>query len=105
MHQELGDDEGLPTIEFRQNIMNMNGASKEFERAVVAGTLYHGMNPVLRWMLGNVSIYQDGNGNIRPDKKKSTEKIDGIVATIMGIGSAMEYADDDLITAEDFSFG
>ena len=37
-------------------------------------------------MAGNVAIFQDGNGNIKPDKKKSRDKIDGIVALLMAYG-------------------
>jgi phage terminase large subunit-like protein len=55
--------------------------------------LRHGGNPVLRWMVGNVATTQDPAGNIKPDRQKSTEKIDGIVATVMAIGRAMAHAD------------
>lgn len=45
--------------------------------------LAHGGNPVLRWMMDNIFIRMDPAGNIRADKQKSTEKIDGAIATIM----------------------
>ena len=44
------------------------------------GELRHGDNPVMRWMASNVSVRMDPAGNLKPDKKKSTERIDGIVA-------------------------
>ena len=47
--------------------------------------LAHGGHPVLRWMMDNIFIRTDPAGNIKPDKEKSTEKIDGAVATIMGL--------------------
>jgi phage terminase large subunit-like protein len=52
-------------------------------------TLVHGRNPVTCWMAANVAVAQDPAGNPKPAKDKSTERIDGIVATIMAIGRAM----------------
>ena len=45
----------------------------------------HGGHPVLRWMMDNIFIRTDPAGNIKADKEKSMEKIDGAVATIMGL--------------------
>ena len=45
-------------------------------------------------MAGNVALYTDSNGNIKPDKARSTEKIDGIVALIMGLALASTSDDD-----------
>ena len=52
------------------------------------GRIRHGRHPVLDWNLSNVIIDQDAAGNIKPNKKKSTEKIDGVVAMIMGLARA-----------------
>lgn len=90
VNQELGSEDGMNVVRVDQSIRSLNGAAKDFEARVVAGTLHHGGNPVLRWMANNVSCYMDGNGNIRPDKKKSTERIDGISATVSAI--AVELA-------------
>ena len=49
----------------------------------------HGGQPVLRWMMDNIYIRTDPAGNIKPDKEKSTEKIDGAVATIMALDRAL----------------
>ncbi|SHF49923.1 terminase TerL endonuclease subunit, partial [Caloramator proteoclasticus] len=49
----------------------------------------HGGNPVLRWMMDNIYIKTDPAGNIKPDKEKSTEKIDGAVAMIMALDRAL----------------
>jgi len=75
--------------EFAQGIMNMSAPTKEFQRLVMGAELDHLNDPVLRWMLSNVQIYQDINDNIKPDKKRSREKIDGIVALINAIGGYM----------------
>ena len=49
----------------------------------------HNKHPVLRWMAGNVAALTDPAGNIKPDKAKSTERIDGIVSGIMALGRAI----------------
>lgn len=49
----------------------------------------HGGHKVLRWMMDNVYVRQDPAGNIKMDKEKSTEKIDGAIATIMGLDRAI----------------
>lgn len=51
--------------------------------------LAHGGHPVLRWMLDNVYVRQDPAGNIKMDKEKSTEKIDGGIATVMALDRAI----------------
>ena len=77
---------------FTQTISNYAGPTKEFERIVGLGIVDHYDNPVARWMLSNVVIREDVNGNKRPDKAKSSEKIDGIVAAIMALGQMMSDA-------------
>ena len=66
----------------------MNWPTKKLEEVVLSGKLAHGANPVLRWMAGNVSIEKDAADNWKPSKKKSPERIDGIVALIMGLERA-----------------
>ena len=75
-------------VEMRQGIPTLGEPTKQFERLVYAGQLDHGGNPVLRWMAGNVVVRFDENMNFAPAKKKSGEKIDGIVAAVMAIGLA-----------------
>ncbi len=67
----------------------MTSPTKEWEKLVVSGKLRHGGNPVLRWMASNVAVEIDAAGNLRPSKKKSTERIDGIVAGVMALGRAL----------------
>jgi len=56
---------------------------------VLEKNIAHGGHPVLRWMMDNIFVRTDPAGNIKPDKEKSTEKIDGAVATIMGLDRAI----------------
>lgn len=81
-------DDGFEAFPFGQGFMSMAGPTKEFEEAVKGRRIRHGGNPVLRWHASNVVVRQDPAGNTKPDRTKSTEKIDGIVAAIMGFARA-----------------
>ena len=72
----------------RQGIQTLGEPSKHFERLVYSGQLDHGGQPVLRWMAGNAVVRFDENLNFAPAKKRSAEKIDGIVAGVMAVGLA-----------------
>lgn len=87
------EGDGFELVGFGQGFASMSGPTKEFEARVIGKTLRHGDNPVLRWMASNVTVEQDAAGNLKPSKKKSTEKIDGIVSAIMAIGRAMQASD------------
>ena len=78
-------DAGFTVIDFDQRMNSMSPPSKEFLRIILRGQFRHGDNPVLTWMADNVTARMDSNEQIKPDKKKSTEKIDGIVAAIMAL--------------------
>ncbi|MEK7952771.1 terminase large subunit [Luteolibacter soli] len=84
-------EEGVNMLAFSQGIMTISPYAKELERLVIQGThLNHFGHPVLAWNAGNVVVHMDANGNIKPDKKRSEERIDGIIASIMGLGCAIE---------------
>jgi phage terminase large subunit-like protein len=61
----------------------------QIERMAAKGLIAHGGNPVLRWMCGNVTIKTDPAGNVKMDKGKSQERIDGMVALAMAVGEWM----------------
>jgi phage terminase large subunit-like protein len=73
----------------RQGIQTLGEPTKMVERLIMAGDLDHGGHPVLAWMAKNTAIRFDENLNYAPTKKKSAEKIDGIVASIMAVGLSM----------------
>lgn len=109
LSQELLGD-GLMMVEMRQGFASLSGPSKELLRLVLAGNLVHGGNPVLRWMADGVSARQDAAGNVKPDKAKSSNRIDGIVATVMALGrmvvnagseAGSMYDDPDIVSVED----
>lgn len=82
-------------LKMRQGIPTLGEPTKFFERLIMSGKLDHGGHPVLRWMAGNTAVKFDDNLNYAPTKKKSAEKIDGIVASVMAVGLSM--ADDQFL--------
>lgn len=98
---EMGGDEWVVPI--GQGFASMSPPMKELGKLIGAGQLAHGNQPVLTWMADNLVAREDPAGNIKPDKEKSREKIDGMVALIMGIdrasrqGGDMIYEDKELL--------
>ncbi len=88
-------NEGMECNPFGQGYGSMSAPTKEFEKLVLTGKIEHFDNPVLRWMLASTLVKTDPAGNIKPDKEKSTQKIDGIVASIMALGEWMTAQADD----------
>ena len=86
------EDRGLTCVQFGQGFASMNAPTKELEKLVLAGGIHHGGNPVLNWMADNAVVRIDPAGNLKPDKERSTEKIDGIVALIIGLDRALRHA-------------
>jgi phage terminase large subunit-like protein len=79
-------DEGVSMIEFGQGFISMGPAAAEFMRLLIGRSLRHGGNPVATWCASNVTARRDPAGNEKPDKERSIERIDAIVATIMAVG-------------------
>jgi phage terminase large subunit-like protein len=80
---------GFTVIPYGQGFKDMSPPTKELMKLTLEERLAHGGHPVLRWMMDNIFIRTDPAGNIKPDKEKSTEKIDGAVATIMALDRAL----------------
>ncbi|HEL1738464.1 TPA: terminase large subunit [Streptococcus suis] len=85
------EDMGLTLVPFGQGYKDMSPPSKELFKLMMEGKVTHGGHPVLKWMAQNVVMRQDPAGNIKPDKEKSVEKIDGIVALIMGLDRCIRH--------------
>ena len=81
-------DEGVLMVPFGQGFMSLAAPTAELERLVLAGQLRHGGNPVLDWNAANVVVRKDPAGNIKPDKERSRERIDGVAALINALGRA-----------------
>lgn len=80
---------GFTVVPFGQGFKDMSPPSKELMKLALEQKLAHGGHPVLRWMMDNIFVRTDPAGNIKPDKEKSTEKIDGAVATVMALDRAI----------------
>lgn len=76
---------GFNMVQFGQGFASMSAPTKELLKLVLSKRLAHGGHPVLRWMADNLVVRQDPAGNVKPDKGKSTEKIDGVVALVMAL--------------------
>ncbi len=81
--------EGLPMIEVRPTVLNFSEPMKTLEALVLQGKLIHDGCPVLGWMASNVVAHLDAKDNIYPRKERPENKIDGIVALIMGLSRAI----------------
>ena len=76
-------------VEFGQGFLSMGPAAAEFMRQLLARELQHGADPVADWCASNVTVRTDPAGNEKPDKERSIERIDPIVAVIMAVGRSM----------------
>jgi phage terminase large subunit-like protein len=85
--------DGFNVEAFGQGYVSMAAPTRRFLELVAAGKLRHGNNPVLRWMASNAATEQENAGNgdvLKFSKRKSPEKIDGIISTTMALGMRMK---------------
>ena len=85
---------GYTVVPFGQGFKDMSPPTKELMKLTLEQKIAHGGHPVLRWMMDNIFIRTDPAGNIKADKEKSTEKIDGAIAMIMGLDRAIRCGND-----------
>ena len=88
------EGQGAPMVKVGQGFASMSAPLREMERLVLAGTrkaplLRHGGNPVARWMVDNLRVAMDPSGNVKPDKARSMDKIDGVSALANSLAVAM----------------
>ena len=76
------ENEGFTCVEVRQGVYTLSEPMKDVERLAIQGKLIHFDDPVLRWAISNVVAVTDSNGNIKPDKSKTTQRIDPAAAMI-----------------------
>ena len=76
------NEEGLDARQMGQGFVSMSEPSKALETYLLDLELDHGGHPVMTFCARNAAIATDPAGNIKPDKSKSTERIDGVVATV-----------------------
>lgn len=85
-------NEGLNMFPFGQGFVSMSAPTKELERKVKNKELTHDGNPVTRWMMSNIYLKTDPAGNVKIDKAKSGDKVDGPVSIVMALGGYMHDA-------------
>ena len=86
--------EGAPMVEVSNNVKNFSAPMKELEGLVYARRLRHNGDPVLAWMVSNDVARLDAKDNIYPRKDLPENKIDGVVAVIMGLARLTVQRDD-----------
>jgi phage terminase large subunit-like protein len=102
--------DGAPMVTVRQGFASLSPPMKQLSRLLLQGTaekpkMRHGANPVMRWMVDNVAVAQDPSGNVKPDRARSADKIDGVSALVTALSRAMvtgkprrsAYEDSDVI--------
>jgi phage terminase large subunit-like protein len=102
--------EGAPMVQMRQGFASLSTPTKELQRLVLEGTaerpvFRHGGNPAVRWQVDNVAVAMDPNGNVKPDKGKSGDKIDAVAAAVNALARVIaspgptrsKYEEDDLM--------
>lgn len=82
--------DGVECFPFGQGFASMSSPTKELEKLITGQQINHGGNPVLRWMNSNIMLMTDPAGNIKINKAKSTEKVDGMVALVMALGNYIQ---------------
>jgi phage terminase large subunit-like protein len=95
------DQVGLPMESYGQGFASMSAPTKELEKLILGKQINHAGNKVLRWMCSNLAMKTDPAGNIKMDKSKSSEKIDGMVALVMALGCYMNDDSSDNSTYDD----
>ena len=85
---------GFTVVPFGQGFKDMSPPTKELMKLTLEKKIAHGGHPVMRWMADNIFIRTDPAGNIKADKEKSTEKIDGVIVLIMALDRAIRCGND-----------
>jgi phage terminase large subunit-like protein len=76
---------GFTMVPFGQGFASMAAPTRDLLAHVLNRKIRHNNHPILRWMCDNLVVKQDPAGNLKPDKAKSSQKIDGMVALIMAL--------------------
>ncbi|MGL4926486.1 MAG: terminase large subunit [Plesiomonas shigelloides] len=85
---------GLDVEPFPQTYLKFSPVAKSFEVFVTRKVVRHRGDPVLTWAMSNVVMESDANANIKPNKKKSANKIDPAVAALMAFGTFLAEHED-----------
>lgn len=89
----LQSQDGFTCVPMRQGFATLSAPTKSVEKAVISRKLRHDGHPVLRWNVSNVAVETDPAGNIKPSKKVSTERIDGVIGLIEAVDRMERHAE------------
>ncbi|TYP82062.1 terminase large subunit [Blastococcus xanthinilyticus] len=103
--RRLGE-EGLTCVPVGQGFASTSAPMKEILRLVLSRRYVHGGNPVMRWMVDNLAVRMDPAGNVKPDKDRSADKIDGVSAAVVAMKEHMDAGEaEDPVDSSVFVFG
>lgn len=98
-------------ISVPQTTTRLNVGSQELTRLMGLRQITSNRNPVLRWMASNALYKQDSEGKIKPDKLKSKDPIDGVMALVTALtvqvgmseqeANVFVFSNDDFYNEED----
>ncbi|MCK9928793.1 terminase large subunit [Frankia sp. Mgl5] len=96
---DLVEDDGIDMVPVRQGFASMSAPTKELARLLGRGTaetpvVRHGGNPLMRWQIDCFAVELDPAENVKPSKKKASDKIDGVVALVDALAVEMVHRDD-----------
>lgn len=83
------EEEGITVVDIPQQVRYLSDPMKEIAALIDAGRFHHDGNPAFVWMMSNVEVKEDRNGNIFPRKSRASNKIDAALATIVAMNRAM----------------
>ena len=86
---KLQEEDGITMVEHRQGFKSMSPPTKDCHKMILGGEIAHNGHPVLRWCADNFVAKIDAAENVKPDKEKATQRIDGVVALVMALGRAI----------------
>ncbi|QLK60864.1 terminase large subunit [Enterobacteriaceae bacterium Kacie_13] len=95
-------EEGLPLVEVAQTVKNLSESMKSVQADVYGSKIHHDGNPVMTWMMSNVTVKPDKNDNVFPNKSTPENKIDGPVALFTAKSRLLVNGGDDKQDLTDF---
>ena len=95
-------EEGLPLVEVAQTVKNLSESMKTVQADIYGNKFHHDGNPVMTWMMSNVTVKPDKNNNVFPNKSTPENKIDGPVALFTAKSRLIVNGGDDKQDLTDF---
>ncbi len=91
--------EGIPVVEMRPTVLNFSEPMKTLDGLIRSTYIQHNDDPVMTWMISNVVAKEDIKENVYPNKERSENKIDGVIALLMALGRSMTDGGPDISQA------